>query len=103
MSSGTGGRLFRVVALTGFTVLGKRSLSLSPFFSTDSPHTAGAKGMGDTQSPVDILGEDGRSQSIHGVVGPVDHLLDGLELHDLHHWTEDLPRVCTEGCACTYM
>ena len=39
---------------------------------------------------VDVLGEDGGSQAIHGVIGTLYHFLQILKLQYLHDWTKDL-------------
>jgi len=39
---------------------------------------------------INVLSEDRRSKTVHRAVGSFNHFVNFLELHDLHHWTEDL-------------
>lgn len=56
---------------------------------TVDPNGSGADVVRDVKSFVDILGEDCSSETIHGVIGAIDDLFDGLELQDLHDGAED--------------
>lgn len=54
------------------------------------PDGASPQPIGDVVGFVDVSGEDSRRQSVLSVVGPGDHLLQGFELQDLHHWAKNL-------------
>lgn len=39
---------------------------------------------------IDVLSEHSCCQTVFGVIGPFHHLLQRLELQDLHHWAKNL-------------
>lgn len=45
---------------------------------------------------VDVRSEHSCCQTVFGVVGSFHHLLQRLELHDLHHWTKNLQQKMEE-------
>ena len=59
-------------------------------YQTHSPDGASTDTRDDSIHLVDVLGEHGRCQAINGIVGSFDQLIHVLELHDLHHWSENL-------------
>ena len=63
-------------------------------FNTDDknivPHGAGAHVLDESQGGGDIVGDDTSTQAVVGVVGPVHHLFEGLELKDALDRSEDL-------------
>ena len=58
----------------------------------DSPDGAGLHGGGDRHGLVDVIGEHGGGQTVISVVGSLNHLLQGFELHDLLYWPKDLQK-----------
>ncbi|KAH3667451.1 hypothetical protein OGAPHI_003100 [Ogataea philodendri] len=54
------------------------------------PHGTGLKSVGNIQSLVDVLGVDTRTKTEVGVVGLLDHLVDGLEWQHNSNRTKDL-------------
>lgn len=45
---------------------------------------------------IDVLSKDSCCQTVFGVIGPFHHLLQRLELQDLHHWAENLRQKMEE-------
>ena len=62
-----------------------------------SPDSSGAQSLGGPVGQVDVPGVDAGRQSVHGVIGSLDHLLHGGELHDLLHGAENLRTRSTLG------
>merc|ERR1719158_2828886 len=54
------------------------------------PDSASPQTVGKEECSLNVLGVDGGSQAIDGVVGAVKQLCVVLELHDGHHWPKDL-------------
>ena len=54
------------------------------------PDGASLHGCGDGHGFGDIAGEHSCHQAVLCVVGPFNHLINSLELHDLLNWSKDL-------------
>lgn len=56
----------------------------------NSPDSASLHGCGNGHGFVDVISENSTDQTVVRAVGPLDHFLDGLELHYLLDRAKDL-------------
>jgi len=61
-----------------------------PDWTLDLPDSAGLDAVSEVDRSVEILREHGGTEAVRRAVGTLDHLVQRLELHYLHHWAEDL-------------
>lgn len=67
------------------TFLGEDVISIKTL-----PDGSGAEALRQVRHLVQVLGEDGCSQTVNRLVGSLDNLFDAAKLQNLLHWPENL-------------